>query len=278
MKISIRHEITAPVGQGAQRAVEHLLLTPLSGPSQTIKDWAIEMPGIETAARFIDAFGNRALLVGQTRPDDVLSIVVSGTVETLDNTGVIGRIPGEPVVALYRRVTELTRPDPRLVEAFDGADRSSSGRIALFHAVMGEISELYRPAEADSGDAAQRQSGDGQQQGRGAVVTADAETTVPDAAVFAHAFISTLRAFDIPARYVTGYLAAGDDRPAAFHAWAEAWDESLGWIAFDAALGVSPTDRHVRVATGLDAATTVPVRLVPTGGGVTLGSVVATAQ
>jgi transglutaminase-like putative cysteine protease len=276
MKITIRHEISALVGPGAQRAVEHLLLTPLSGPSQTVKDWSIDVPGIETAARFTDAFGNRALLLDQTKPEEELSILVTGTVETHDNTGVLGRVPGEPVVALYRRVTDATKPDPRLVEAAREAERSGSGRIALFHAVMGRIGELYRFAGGQPvATQTQSQSAAGQSQ---TATSAKDEPPAAEAATFAHAFIGTMRALDIPARYVTGYLAAEDDRPAAFHAWAEAWDDSLGWIAFDAALGVSPTDRHVRIATGLDAATTTPVRIVPTGGAVTLGSVAVTAQ
>ena len=79
---------------------------------------------------------------------------------------------------------------------------------------------------------------------------------------FAHAFIGAARALDIPTRYVTGYVAEhGDD--AFWHAWAEAWDDGLGWIAFDPALGYCPTDKHVRVATGLDAGSVPPVRSVP---------------
>jgi transglutaminase-like putative cysteine protease len=80
---------------------------------------------------------------------------------------------------------------------------------------------------------------------------------------FAHMFIGAARALDIPARYVTGYLAADEDHPAAFHAWGEAYDDGLGWIGFDAALGICPTDRHVRLAAGLDARSTMPVRVAP---------------
>ena len=51
----------------------------------------------------------------------------------------------------------------------------------------------------------------------------------------------------------------------AFHAWAEAYDEGLGWIGFDARLQICPADRHVRLAAGLDASGTRPVRMVPAG-------------
>ncbi|MDZ4051975.1 MAG: transglutaminase family protein, partial [Phenylobacterium sp.] len=34
----------------------------------------------------------------------------------------------------------------------------------------------------------------------------------------------------------------------AAHAWAEAWIEGLGWVGFDAANGICPTDNYVRIA------------------------------
>src|SRR6185312_11686430 len=68
MQISVRHELVVPIASGG-RTVAHVLLTPLSGPGQTVLGWSIEMPGIETASRFTDAFGNRALLISQPRAE-----------------------------------------------------------------------------------------------------------------------------------------------------------------------------------------------------------------
>jgi transglutaminase-like putative cysteine protease len=88
---------------------------------------------------------------------------------------------------------------------------------------------------------------------------------LPPASDYAHAFIGACRALDIPARYVTGYLAGAEDGLPAFHAWAEAHDDRLGWIGFDARLQLCPTDRHVRLTVGLDATGAQPVRMVPAG-------------
>jgi transglutaminase-like putative cysteine protease len=265
MIIDISHQLHLALSAGIARTTAHLLLTPLSGPSQTILDWAIEMPGIETAARLTDAYGNRALLVTQARPGDELTITVTGRVETHDRNGVLGRIPGEPVVALYRRATALTAADPRLVDAFRDADRSGTARIALLHAVMGRLGELYRfDGEAAPAGAAQAQAADGQSHSVGAAGGDDRPAA--DAATFAHGFVGAVRWLGIPARYVSGYLAGDSERPARFHAWAEAYDDGLGWIGFDAALNLCPTDRHVRVAVGLDGQTTMPLRVVPQPG------------
>ena len=81
----------------------------------------------------------------------------------------------------------------------------------------------------------------------------------------AHVFIGLARANNIPARYVTGYLMADDVSPAA-HAWAEALVPDLGWVGFDAANAKCPTDHYVRVASGLDAAGTAPLRGCRRGG------------
>lgn len=37
------------------------------------------------------------------------------------------------------------------------------------------------------------------------------------------------------------------------HAWMEGWVAELGWVGFDAANNLCPTDRYVRLAVGLDA-------------------------
>jgi transglutaminase-like putative cysteine protease len=76
----------------------------------------------------------------------------------------------------------------------------------------------------------------------------------------AHIFISAARTLGIPARYVTGYLVLDDPGPApAHHAWAEAYVEALGWVGFDVANRICPTERYVRLACGLDAGYTAPV-------------------
>jgi Transglutaminase-like superfamily/Bacterial transglutaminase-like N-terminal region len=265
MQIAIHHQLSIALGSGSAHAVQQLLLTPSSGPAQTVKDWSIACNGMATAVQFVDAFGNQCHLVSQTRPEGNLAIDIAGTVETLDRNGVLGRIAGEPVPALFRRITTLTKPDVAVYGAFQG---TASGRIALLHALMGRVGDLYG-VEPDQSDAAeppaqaQSQSQNGQTQSQ----SQNGESRpVAAAADMAHAFIGAARMLGIPARFVTGYLLAEEDTPAAFHAWAEAYSEEIGWIGFDAALRLCPTDRHVRVAVGLDALSAAPVRSVPMAG------------
>ena len=252
MQITIRHKLSLTLGPGIVRSAQHVLLTPQTGPTQVVREWAIEMPGMDRAASFIDGFGNRAHLVTQQRPEAELVVSVAGVVDTVDRNGVIGRVAGEPPPALYRRPTTLAKAAGAITSRFRAVPKQGQERIALLHGLMERVGEVVGGAGAS-----QSQSQDGQAQVQG-----DAGRLA--ASDFAHAFIGAARGLEIPARYVTGYV-AGHGEEAVWHAWAEAWDDGLGWIGFDPMLGYCPTDRHVRVATGLDADSVPPVRGVPAG-------------
>ena len=259
MRISIRHQMSVTPPAGTGHAVLQLLLTPQNGATQKIESWSVDMAGIGDAARFKDAFGNSVHLVNQTKPEGDLVVTVDGVVETTDRHGVLGRPGGEPVPALYRRLTALTKAPVTLYGKFRGSKES---RIDVLHALMARVGETL--GLADAGQSQSQMGADGaqsQSQGGGAVV-------LPPASDYAQLFIGAARALDIPARYVTGYVAKSEEGPAAFHAWAEAYDEGLGWIGFDPLLQLCPTDHHVRLAAGLDATGTQPVRMVPAGDGV----------
>jgi hypothetical protein len=260
MQLTIRHTIALSVGDGLPRAVQHLLLTPPSSTVQTVKEWTIDAPGMDGATGFIDAYGNRAHLSSQTKPEAEMLVTASGLVETHDRAGVVGRLERDPVPTLFKRTTALTKPMGAITGKFRAAPKDGKERIALLHGLMARVAEVL-----DESEQTQSQSQGGQSQSQSQSPAKKAE-----AADYAHAFVGAARALDIPARYVTGYLAPDEESEAAFHAWAEAWDEGLGWIGFDAMLMVCPAERHVRVAAGLDASSTAPVRSVPTAGPLTL--------
>jgi transglutaminase-like putative cysteine protease len=240
MKLTLTHTLTCPL-TSPSRMVTHLLLTPVSTPQQRVERWSIEMPGFSDAATFRDGFGNKAHLVSQSKPGETLVVKVTGAVETIDKAGVIGKLEYDPPAALFRRPTELTRPPETLLAGMPTA----GGRIAMLHELMGRLHETVGAQQSQSG-------GGGQEQSLG----------TRDSVALAHAFIGAARALDIPARYVTGYL-LDDGGEASVHAWAEACDEGLGWIGFDPLLNVCPAEQHIRLAAGLDAMGTMPIRMVP---------------
>ena len=255
MKLTVTHTLLFSVGTPA-RAVQHVLLSASNTAQQRVERWSIDMPGLAEGASFRDGFGNHAHLVSQVRPEGEIAVTVSGAVETIDKAGVLGRVHFEPPAALFVRPTGLTQPDADLLDGLTAED----GRIAFYHALMGRVHERAASgtlAPTLAAEQSQEQSEDGQSQMQS--LDEPAEVT---ASACTHAFIGAARALDMPARYVTGYL-YGDDGSAATHAWAEAWDDRLGWIGFDPLLNLCPTIHHIRLASGLDALATRGIRSVP---------------
>jgi transglutaminase-like putative cysteine protease len=91
---------------------------------------------------------------------------------------------------------------------------------------------------------------------------------------FAHLEIGCLRSLGLPGRYVSGYLMTTPPpgRPRlvgadASHAWASTFCPDLGWVEFDPANDVVPSENHVTVACGRDFGDVTPVRGVILGGG-----------
>ncbi|MCP8884851.1 transglutaminase family protein [Devosia sp. XJ19-1] len=257
MRIDIEHKLTLSLQPGTVHAVLHLLLTPPSGPSQTVESWSVEIAGIGNAGRFSDAYGNAVHLVNQSRPEGDILVAARGVISTRDTNGVLGKPGGEPVPSLYRRVTPLTKAPVTLYGKFRNAKES---RLDVLHALMGRIGEtLGQPETEDAPTQMQATGEQAQSQSSGEA------PELPPAADYAHLFIGAARALDIPARFVCGYVAEGDGPAAGLHAWAEAFDDRLGWIGFDASHQLCPTERYVRLAVGLDAESALPLRTVPVG-------------
>lgn len=255
MRIAIDHRLTLTPPLGTGMLVLQVLLTPRNGPSQQIKEWNVDLPGIAEAARFIDAFGNEMLLVNVAKPESGISVHVTGLVETVDLAGVLGRPGGEPVVALYKRETPSAKAPEGLVERFANGGET---RLTILHGLMAAVGEHFG-IRAEDDSQSQMQADGSSIQGQ----KAESAPIAIDAAALAHAFVGTCRDLDIPARLVTGYL---HDAPAGispFHVWAEAYDEGLGWIGFDPSIQLCPTDRHVRLAAGLDLGDAQPLKVVP---------------
>ncbi|NKQ94777.1 transglutaminase family protein, partial len=71
---------------------------------------------------------------------------------------------------------------------------------------------------------------------------------------FAHLALAALRAYRIPARYVSGYILThpppggvrlqGAD---ASHAWISVWSPEQGWVDFDPTNGIVADDEHITV-------------------------------
>ncbi|MGF1619108.1 MAG: transglutaminase N-terminal domain-containing protein [Rhodomicrobiaceae bacterium] len=91
---------------------------------------------------------------------------------------------------------------------------------------------------------------------------------------FAHVLIGAMRAYCLPARYVSGYLLThppeGEEKLVgadASHAWVSVWAPDIGWVDFDPTNNMIPQDEHITIAYGRDFQDVSPVTGVILGGG-----------
>lgn len=87
---------------------------------------------------------------------------------------------------------------------------------------------------------------------------------------FAHILLIFLRMFEIPSRYVSGYICPKDKEmrgEGATHAWVEAYIPNYGWLGLDPTNNCIVNDQHVRLATGRNFTDCTPVKGTYKGSG-----------
>lgn len=91
---------------------------------------------------------------------------------------------------------------------------------------------------------------------------------------FTHIMLSALRHVGIPARYISGYLYAGQGDnligEIATHAWVEIMVPGIGWIGLDPTNNVEVLENHINLCVGRDFRDVSPVEGVYQGGKHTL--------
>ena len=111
MLISISHTTRYAYDAPARYAIQTLRLSPPNFIGQTVRNWTITAPGIETAAHFTDGFGNAAALVSTAQSHTEIEIVAQGLVETADCAGVVRGLNERAPTAVFLRQTPATMPD-----------------------------------------------------------------------------------------------------------------------------------------------------------------------
>lgn len=251
MRISIEHKTHYRYAGEATYCALTLKLTPASYEGHDVVEWAVSSEPAGEAIETTDGFGNRAHLMTFRGAHSATSIVARGTVDVSDRHGVVKGLAESIPPRVYLRSTALTAPSEEITALARSIGQQEP--IPRLHALMDAIrNEVDYVLEAT-----------------------DAETPASEAMAarkgvcqdHAHIMIAATRSVGIPARYVTGYLLTDGASPsAASHAWAEAWVDGLGWIGFDVANRISPTDHYVRLASALDAHYAAPIRGSRRGG------------
>jgi len=255
MRLAIRHvtryRFDPPLAHGLQR----LRLTPKETHGQSIAGWTMDLDGARLEADYEDQNCNHVSLISLLPGTTDLAVSCTGTVDTSDRAGIVGKHSGRLPLWAFTCQTELTRPGARLRSLAQAVEREHGGedRLSLLHGLSAAVLAAvpYAIGHTDAATGAEEALA----AGRG--VCQD----------HAHMFVGAARQLGIPARYVSGYLMMNDRvEQDAGHAWAEAHIDGLGWVGFDVSNGISPDARYVRVASGRDYAEAAPVTGISFGG------------
>lgn len=253
MLLSVRHRTLYRYQPAASRIGLRLRLYPSRFDGQAVRDWSVTVNGAEAPELLIDGFGDGVGLWHCHVPCELVEVVAAGRVETADKAGVVGRLARRPPPAIFLRETALTVPDDAIRSL--AARTPGETRLERMHL----LSEAVRDAIDYRAQVTTSETTAAEALAAGAGVCQD----------HAHVFIAAARSLGAPARYVAGFMLAGEgDEQEAYvetHAWAEAHIEDLGWVGFDPSNGVSPTERYIRLSCGLDAHQAAPIRGHVTG-------------
>ena len=250
MHLHVTHITRYRFEEPLSRVTQSHRLTPASFDGQTVQTWLIEAEGGTRGACFRDGAGDEIQTLAFKGPVSSIDVVVTGEVITTDTSGVLRGHAETANPLTYLRETPLTLPDENIRKLAEAALDAvpESDLLARAHALATAVAKAitYAPGETE----AHTTGAEALKQGKG--VCQD----------HAHVLISAARLFDLPARYVSGYLFAGEeDGPVeASHGWAEIFVAGLGWVGFDAANACCPDDRYIRLGSGLEASDAAPIR------------------
>jgi transglutaminase-like putative cysteine protease len=246
MRLTISHTTQYHYDVPVHYALQQLRLTPKSRAGQSVVSWETRVEGGKKQLEYDDQHNNHVALVSFDAGQTEITVHCSGVVDTADTSGIIGAHGGFAPLWLFLRPTPLTRAGNNVRKLIKIASGDYENEIMHLHALSEAIAGAVR-----------------YETGR-----TDAATTAEEALEAGHGvcqdhaqiFVAAARAMGFPARYVSGYLMMEDRvHQDASHAWAEAHVEGIGWVGFDVSNGISPDERYVRVATGLDYTEAAPV-------------------
>ncbi len=251
MRLHVRHTTHFEYNTALVYAVQRFMLTPLGFASQRVESWKITAPGMDKALAYSDGFGNKVHLASLANHQGPMDVVAEGIVESSDAGGLVKGIAEIAPRAVYLRQTPVTAPSEAMLKL--ATPVATKDTLPFLHQLLKQIHKNveYRLGTTDN-------------QTTAAQAFANGNGVCQD---HTHIFIGITRALRLPSRYVTGYLVTGVGASStAAHAWAEVFVPDLGWVGFDAANGICPTDNYVRVAAGIDAASVTPIRGSRRGG------------
>jgi transglutaminase-like putative cysteine protease len=267
MDFTVTHATHYRYESPVRESVIEVRLGPRNDPSQETSGFELETTPAAALFKYVDAFGNDVHHFDITPPHQELLIRTRLRVRKSAGRTVPERLDSTAWDALAR-----VRADGQLWDSFE-----ASPRVPVSAAVREFASACGLVRGSDPLTLCRRIVS----AVHGALVYAPHSTTVDtpiDTVLetrrgvcqdFAHVALALVRAYGIPCRYVSGYLAPrgehAADRNLTSHAWIEAWLPGLEWTALDPTHDRLAGERYISVAVGRDYSDAAPTRGVLRG-------------
>jgi transglutaminase-like putative cysteine protease len=247
MILEIQHETRLEYAEPVTESVTEVRMEPTSEGRQSCRSFHLRVNPAVPIHRYLDGFGNRVHHFNVLATHSQVLILAASIIETPRHTSDLGEIraafPLNPEAVALEAIAFLGFRGPvcrtplldPLLEKLRPEPGSSLAEFLLSVSAYIKCHFTYAPAVTHASSPVD----DVLRQGKG--VCQD----------FAHLMIAVLRAFELPARYVSGYIhRPGMDSQS--HAWCEAWLPGLGWVGIDPTHDRIVDESHVKVAVGRD--------------------------
>lgn len=259
----IEHETTLAFLEPVREHELELRLMPRDDAGQKLLTCAIELEPSATLRQHRDGFGNVVHRASLVAPHDRVSVRLRAEVETL-RPNPFDWAPLE-VAAESAALERTLRESPRLLEFLLPANETVPDLAGALRALGAPCRVATRPLADDLAAALTWLSATFTFLPGATDVHAPLSIFLEKRAGvcqdFAHLFLAMVRSWGVPARYVTGYIDAGDQPgEEATHAWAEVLLPGVGWRGLDATHDLWADDRYVAVAVGRDSRDAAPLR------------------
>jgi transglutaminase-like putative cysteine protease len=269
----LRHATTYDYAEPVVLGTHFMHLLPRERPGQFIREAQLEIsPNPDNRRNEVDHFGNFTTTVSMTSPHKRFVVELTATVDVIqpapppaDLTPAHEEIAAAALnraeIAEFCLPSNLAGPTPEIAaygrESFPPGQPVLTGLLDLNR-------RLYKDMTYKSGVT-----------NTGTIAAQVLKTRAGVCQDYAHLMIAALRAVELPARYVSGYLRTlppagevkrrGADQS---HAWVGAWvGDEVGWVDFDPTNNLLVRDEHVTLAWGRDFQDVSPLRGIILGGG-----------
>ncbi len=247
MILEVQHETRLTYSEPVTESLTELRMEPVSDADQSCRSFHLAVHPSAGLFRYQDGFGNSVHHFNLLPPHEEVRILAASVVEThprpRDLAGSRATYPLDLAetdlgVHDFLKFRGPVRPTPRLAPLLEALRPRPGASVAeLAVRVCHHIHTHFEYARDVT--LASSPVDDVLEQGKG--VCQD----------FTHLMIAVLRSFEVPARYVSGYVHR-PNKESQSHAWCELWLPDVGWVGLDPTNNRPAGETFIKAAVGRD--------------------------